>query len=84
MRLLAGLALAAALVAPWVAPAPVEAGYYYECPPNYGGAHVGEFANHPLRRAAAKADKNQNRFVCFKYGGPGPQFVDDLTYIDYP
>jgi hypothetical protein len=38
--------------------------------------------NSPLRKAASKADKNDNDLACQKFGGPGPQFVDD-TFVPY-
>jgi hypothetical protein len=81
LRLLAILALAVALALPWGAPSPAEAGNGGSsvCPPNYTLVSVESYQNHPLRRAAAKADKDGDGYVCFKYNprGPGPNFVEN-------
>ena len=62
LRLLAILALAVALALPWGAPSPAEAGNGGSsvCPPNYTLVSVESYQNHPLRRAAAKADKDDD------------------------
>jgi hypothetical protein len=85
LRLFAVLALAVALALPWVAPTPVQAGGGGGvCPPNYGLTTVDSYQNHPLRRSAARADKDDDGYVCFKFGGPGPQLVDDNGFEPYP
>ena len=98
MRLIVGLALAVALALPWIVPTPVQAGGGggNACPQSYGlttydsyGAELFSnnyyptLQNSPLRKSASKADKNGDSLVCQKFGGPGPQFVDDSYYI-YP
>jgi len=86
LRLLAVLAVVLALALPWGAPPQAEAGFNPYCPPNYSLVPVESYQNHPLRRAAAKADKDGDGYVCFKYNprGPGPNFVDDNGFEYYP
>ena len=90
MRWIIGMALAVVLSLSWMAPTPVQAGFGGGpwCPLNYGlttydadGAEDFPFfptlQNSPLRKAASKADKDGDGVVCQKFGGPGPQFVDN-------
>jgi hypothetical protein len=89
MRLTIGLALAVMLILLSITPAPVQAGFPPGCPINYGPTTYNEegqstfpflptLVNSPLHTAASKRDKNDDLIVCQKFGGPGPQFVDNI------
>jgi hypothetical protein len=89
MKLTLALALAAVLALLSITPTPVQAGFPSAgCPINYGpttynqeGQSIFPFlptlVNSPLHTAASKRDKNDDLIVCQKFGGPGPQFVDN-------
>ena len=78
MRIVAALVLAAVLALPWITPAPAAAGIGgFGCPPNYGLVPVESFQNSPFYGQAQARDRNDDGWVCFRFGPPGPLFVDN-------